>query len=350
MNQKLGRASIKLEKEVYILSSASVVGKKEGEGPLGLLFDMVGEDDLFGCKTWEEAESNLQKDAVYLALGKAGLKAEDVSFIFAGDLLGQSIATSFGISSYQIPLFGVYGACSTCGESMALGALTIAGGYADNVVCVTSSHFASAEKEFRFPLEYGNQRPLSASWTVTGSGAFVLGSANGIRKDAKANPRARISGVTVGKIVDYGLKDSMNMGACMAPAAASTLQQHFIDFNSQPEDYDKIITGDLGSVGQTVLIDLMRDKGYDISAMHMDCGIEIFDAQTQDTHAGGSGCGCSAVTLSAYILKQLEEGNWKKVLFMPTGALLSKTSFNEGQSVPGIAHALVLEQFDSCGQ
>ena len=337
MNQKLGKASVQLNAPVYIVGSASIVGKKEGEGPLGLLFDMVGEDELFGCATWEEAESSLQKDAVYLAMEKAEVKPEDLSFIFAGDLLGQSIATSFGISAYRIPLFGVYGACSTCGEALTLGAMSVAGGFAERVLCVTSSHFASAEKEFRYPLEYGNQRPLSATWTVTGSGAFVLGSEKG------KHPRAQISGMTVGKIVDYGLKDSMNMGACMAPAAASTLEQHFTDFGTQPSDYDKIITGDLGKVGQTVLIDLLRDKGYDISGVHMDCGIEIFDADSQDTHAGGSGCGCSAVTLSAYILKQIEEGNWKKVLFMPTGALLSKTSFNEGKSVPGIAHALVLE-------
>lgn len=353
MGQKLGKASVCLEKPVYIINSASIVGKKEGEGPLGLLFDMVGEDDMFGCNTWEEAESSLQKDAIYMALGKAGLKPEDISFVFAGDLLGQSIATSFGIATYQIPLLGVYGACSTCGESLTIGAMCVAGGFAERVVCVTSSHFASAEKEFRFPLEYGNQRPLSATWTVTGSGAFVLSDTpvipkviadvNGQSEKAQNNARAQIKGMTVGKIVDYGLKDSMNMGACMAPAAASTLEQHFLDFNSQPNDYDKIITGDLGSVGQTVLIDLLREKGYDISDKHMDCGIEIYDANSQDTHAGGSGCGCSAVTLSAYILKQIEEGNWKKVLFMPTGALLSKTSFNEGQSVPGIAHALVLE-------
>ena len=353
MSQSLGRASICLEKPVYILNSASVVGTKEGEGPLGPLFDMVGEDDMFGCNTWEEAESTLQKDAVYLALGKTGLKPADISFIFAGDLLGQSIATSFGIATYEIPLLGVYGACSTCGESMTIGTMAIAGGFAKRVLCVTSSHFASAEKEFRFPLEYGNQRPLSATWTVTGSGAFVLSDApvissviaeaNGQPKKAGVQARARITGMTVGRIVDFGLKDSMNMGACMAPSAASTLEQHFIDFASQPSDYDKIITGDLGTVGQTVLIDLLRERGYDISAQHMDCGIEIFDADTQDTHAGGSGCGCSAVTLSAYILKQLEEGKWKKVLFMPTGALLSKTSFNEGQSVPGISHALILE-------
>ena len=310
---------------------------------MGLLFDMVGSDDMFGCKTWEEAESNLQKDAVYLALEKAGKKAEDISLMFAGDLLGQSIATSFGIASYQIPLFGVYGACSTCGESLTLGVISIAGGFAETAVCVTSSHFASAEKEFRFPLDYGSQRPLSATWTVTGSGAFVLGSEQEAENCKVARPRAKITGLTVGMIVDYGLKDSMNMGACMAPAAASTLERHFIDFNSQPEDYDKIITGDLGKVGQKVLFDLMKEKNFDISEQHMDCGMEIFDEATQDTHAGGSGCGCSAVTLSAYILKQLEEHNWKKVLFMPTGALLSKTSFNEGKSVPGIAHALVLE-------
>lgn len=340
MNQKLGRASIRLERPVYILNSASIVGTKEGQGPLGLLFDKVGRDDMFGCKTWEEAESALQKEAVGLALEKAGLRPENISYIFAGDLLGQSMATSFGISSYQIPLLGVYGACSTCGESLALGAMSIAGGFADKVACVTSSHFASAEKEFRFPLDYGSQRPLSATWTVTGSGAFVLTDEpeGGGRK-----ARARISAMTVGKVVDYGLKDSMNMGACMAPAAASTLEQHFTDFAGQPEEYDKIITGDLGKVGQRVLIDLLRKQGYDISEQHMDCGLEIYDAASQDTHAGGSGCGCSAVTLSAYILKQLEEGNWKKVLFMPTGALLSKTSFNEGMSVPGIAHGIVIE-------
>lgn len=339
LSQKLGSASIKPEEPVYILESASIVGTKEGQGPLGLLFDMVGEDDMFGGNTWEEAESTLQKKAVGLALDKAGLKPEDVSFLYAGDLLGQSIATSFGLSSFQIPLLGVYGACSTCGESMALGAMGIAGGFAEKVVCVTSSHFASAEKEFRFPLEYGNQRPLSATWTVTGSGAFVLGAEPVCGRKA----RARITGITVGKIVDYGLKDSMNMGACMAPAAASTLERHFNDFSSQPDDYDKIVTGDLGKVGQKVLIDLLQERGYDISERHIDCGIEIYDGETQDTHAGGSGCGCSAVTLSAYLLKQLEEGSWKKILFMPTGALLSKTSFNEGMSVPGIAHGLVLE-------
>lgn len=338
-SMRLGRSSVKYDKDVYILNSASIVGSKEGDGPLGLLFDLVGNDDMFGCNSWEDAESSLQKEAVHMALEKAATKAEEVSFIFAGDLLGQSIATSFGIASYKIPLLGVYGACSTCGETLAMGGMCVAGGSADKVICVTSSHFASAEKEFRFPLEYGNQRPLCETWTVTGSGAFVLGSSK--PKDGKV--RAKIAGVTIGKIVDYGLKDSMNMGPCMAPAAADTIAAHFIDWDSHPEDYDKIITGDLGKVGQTVLFDLLKAKGIDISDRHMDCGIEIFDPVRQDTHAGGSGCGCAAVTLSAYILKQLEEGNWKKVLFVPTGALLSKTSFNEGKSVPGIAHAVVIE-------
>ena len=335
-----GARSIKIPVPVYIRASASVVGTKEGQGPFGDCFDVVGQDDKFGCATWEEAESTLQKEAVGLALEKAGLRPEDISYIFAGDLLGQSMATSFGISSYQIPLLGVYGACSTCGESLALGAMSIAGGFADKVACVTSSHFASAEKEFRFPLDYGSQRPLSATWTVTGSGAFVLSDEpeGGGRK-----ARARISAMTVGKVVDYGVKDSMNMGAAMAPAACDTIYQNLVDFKRQPEDYDKIITGDLGTVGQEILIDLLKKKGYDISTVHMDCGIEIFDSETQNTNAGGSGCGCSAVTLSAYILPKLEKGTYRRVLFVPTGALLSTVSFNEGQSVPGIAHGVVME-------
>ena len=336
----LGEASIQFGEPVYILNSASVVGTKEGQGPLSNYFDMIGDDDMFGATSWEEAESTLQKNAVELALKKAGCKPEDISFVFAGDLLGQSIASSFGIANFQIPFLGVYGACSTCGESMAIGAMSVAGGFAKKVVCVTSSHFASAEKEFRYPLEYGNQRPLSATWTVTGSGAFVLAdeeSSEGKEKQAK------IQGLTIGRIVDYGLKDSMNMGACMAPAAADTIARHLKDFGRTVLDYDKIITGDLGSIGQRILFDLLNEKGIDLMDRHMDCGLEIYDSKTQDTHAGGSGCGCCAVTLSAYLLKILDE-KWNRILFVPTGALLSKTSYNEGNSVPGIAHALVLER------
>lgn len=332
-----GRQSIKIPVPVYIRASASIAGSKEGYGPLGDLFDMVGVDDKFGSNTWEEAESTLQKETLQLAIGKAGLSGEDIRFLLAGDLLAQSMASSFGLASFQIPLIGLYGACSTCGLSLAMAAALIVGGMAQYVASVTSSHFASAEKEFRYPLGYGNQRPLSATWTVTGSGAFILSSLKG-KKD-----RAVITGLTIGKIVDLGMKDSMNMGACMAPAASSLICQHFADFGRTPEDYDQIITGDLGLVGQRVLLDMLAEKGFDLSGKHMDCGIEIYD-EKQDAHAGGSGCGCSAVVLSAMILKKLEEGEWKRVLFVPTGALLSKTSFNEGKSIPGIAHALVLER------
>lgn len=332
-----GRQSIKIPVPVYIRASASIAGSKEGDGPLGELFDMVGVDDKFGSNTWEEAESTLQKETLQLAIGKAGLSGEDIRFLLAGDLLAQSMASSFGLASFQIPLIGLYGACSTCGLSLAMAAALIVGGMAQYVASVTSSHFASAEKEFRYPLGYGNQRPLSATWTVTGSGAFILSSLKG-KKD-----RAVITGLTIGKIVDLGMKDSMNMGACMAPAASSLICQHFADFGRTPEDYDRIITGDLGLVGQRVLLDMLAEKGFDLSGKHMDCGIEIYD-EKQDAHAGGSGCGCSAVVLSALILKKLEEGEWKRVLFVPTGALLSKTSFNEGKSIPGIAHALVLER------
>ena len=334
MPQIVGKQSIQFEQAPYVLGSASIVGKKEGEGPLGKLFDVVGEDDKFGEDTWEEAESTLQKEAVMLAMGKAGLKKEDIRYIFGGDLLGQNIATTFGLLELNIPLFGLYGACSTAGESLSLAAMAVAAGYGENVLAVTSSHFASAEKQFRFPLEYANQRPLSATWTVTGSGAFVLGTRRG---------KTRITGITTGKVVDYGVKDSMNMGAAMAPAACDTIYQHLQDFQRQPGDYDKIVTGDLGTVGQEILIRLLEEKGVDISKVHMDCGIEIFDSEEQNTNAGGSGCGCSAVTLSALLLPKLEKGTYKRILFVPTGALLSTVSFNEGQSIPGSAHAVVLE-------
>ena len=267
---------------------------------------------------------------------KCGLKAEELDILYAGDLLGQSIASSFGLAAYPIPHVGLYGACSTCGLSLSMGSMAVAAGFAKKAACVTSSHFASAEKEFRFPLAYGNQRPKSATWTVTGSGAFILSGEQG------EQARAQIDGITIGKIVDYGIRDSMNMGACMAPAAADTIRQHLEDFGRTPEDYDKIITGDLGNVGQKLLFDLLKEQGISIEKQHMDCGMEVYDAERQNTDAGGSGCGCSAVVLSAYVLKKLEEGVWKRVLFVPTGALLSKTSFNEGQTIPGIAHAVAL--------
>ena len=329
-----GKQSIAFEVSPYLEESASVVGKKEGEGPLGGMLDMVAEEDLFGENTWEEAESTMQKEACLLALGKAHLAPESIRYLFGGDLLRQGVATSMGVETLQIPMFGLYGACSTSGEALALASMSVAAGYGERMLAVTSSHFGSAEKEFRFPLGYANQRPLSAHWTVTGSGAFIVG---------KNRSHVRITGVTVGKIVDYGLKDSQNMGACMAPASCDTIIQNLEDFERKETDYDRIITGDLGYVGQSILFDLMRGKEHDIKINHMDCGMTIFDQNLQDTHAGGSGCGCAAATLSAYILPKISRGEWKRVLFVPTGALMSTVSYNEGASVPGIAHGIVLE-------
>lgn len=329
-----GKQSIAFDNAPHIISSGSIVGKKEGEGPLGQLFDIVEEENLFGQNTWEEAESEMQKEACLMALGKAQIEPKEVRYLFGGDLLRQGIATSMGLEELHIPLFGLYGACSTSGEALALSSMSVAAGYGEYILAVTSSHFGSAEKEFRFPLAYANQRPLSSQWTVTGSGAFLVG---------RQKSHVRVAGVTIGKIVDYGLKDSQNMGACMAPAACDTIIQNLKDFERRPSDYDRIVTGDLGYVGQSILFDLMRKEGEDIKMNHLDCGMIIFEQQTQKTNAGGSGCGCAAVTLSAYILPKIQSGEWKRVLFVPTGALMSTVSFNEGQSVPGIAHGIVLE-------
>lgn len=332
---KKGKQSIEFHQPVYIMSSASIVGPKEGEGPMKDYFDQIVEDATFGKDTWEEGESEMIRQTILLSLRKAKLKKEDIRYLFAGDLLGQLIATTFGVMDFEIPLFGLYGACSTMGEALSLGAMTVSAGYADTVVAVASSHFGGAEKQFRFPLEYGNQRPMSSTWTVTGCGAFVL---------SKEYGDVKISGITTGVIVDYGVKDSLNMGACMAPAAASVIYRNLKDFDRKPEDYDAIITGDLGSVGHEILCKLLFDQGIDISNVHRDCGMEIYDDPEQDTHAGGSGCGCSAVTLAGKLLDEIRRGKMNRILFVPTGALLSTVSFNEGQSVPGIAHAVVIEK------
>ena len=346
MNQQVGIGSLCFSKTPFIISTGSVVGKKEGEGPLASCFDVIGTgDEKFGEENWEAAESALQKEALTVTLGKINRQATDVRYLFAGDLLGQTIASSFGLKEFEIPMFGLYGACSTCGESLSLASMTIAAGYADCVAAVTSSHFASAEKQFRFPLEYANQRPKSATWTVTGSGAFLLVSEDRMT-EWKQKPLARITGVTTGKIVDFGIKDSMNMGAAMAPGACDLIYRHLEDFGRTPADYDKIVTGDLGTVGSEILVDLLKEKGYDISAVHEDCGVKIYDGEKQGTGAGGSGCGCSAVTLSGHYLKELQRGRLKRILFVPTGALLSTVSFNEGQTVPGIAHGVVLEHVE----
>lgn len=333
-SQSLGKQSIAFKNAPFIHAYTSVVGPKEGQGPLAKYFGKVASDDMFGCNTWEEAESALQAETVKQLLSHSGVSATDIKYAFAGDLLGQLMATSFGLADYNIPLFGLYGACSTMGEALSLGAMTVAGGYADRVLTLASSHFASAEKTFRFPLGYGSQRKSCSTWTVTGCGAIILDAHSGI---------AKITGITTGRIVDYGIKEKDNMGACMAPAAADTIYHHLKDFGRKPSDYDCIITGDLGYVGQTILIDLLKEKDFDISDVHMDCGIEIFDKDAQGTNSGGSGCGCSASTLCGYILRQIESRHWKRILFVPTGALLSPVSANEGNSIPGIAHAVVIE-------
>lgn len=359
-NKALGTASIAYEQPVLIMGSGSVVGQMENEGPLSGSFDKVSDDknDMFGEDSWEKAESALQKEAVALTLSKTCAQTGDIRFLYAGDLLGQNIASSFGLVDYNIPLFGLYGACSTCGESLALGSMSVAAGYADRVISLTSSHFASAQKEFRYPLEYGGQRPLYASWTVTGSAAFLLQNVNAPGKsgsgqtikneyEGKYQHKVGITGVTVGKIEDFGIKDSFNMGCAMAPAAAWTIATNFKDFGRKPQDYDAIFTGDLGSVGQQALFSLLSDQHIDISDRHYDCGLIIYDTEKQDVHAGGSGCGCSAVVLSAHILPKLAKGEWRRILFVPTGALLNKTSFNEGQNVPGIAHGIVIEALEN---
>lgn len=354
MNRQMtcGTSSISFQNPVFVQSCASVVSRKEGEGPLGAYFDTICEDPMFGTDTWEAAESTLQKQAALLAIKKNGLTCSDIQLLFAGDLLAQTSASSFGTADLKIPFYGLFGACSTMGESLSLGSMCIDGGYGKYILCATSSHFASAEKEFRFPLGYGNQRPLSATWTVTGAGACVLGSQPPLPASGKSRPLRcghsciAITGLTTGRLVDYGLKDSMNMGGCMAPAACDTIHQNFLDFHRTPADYDAIFTGDLGAVGQKILIDLLYQKGYDICSCHQDCGILIYDSQKQDTHSGGSGCGCAASVLSSYILPGLLAGKWKRILFVPTGALLSKVSFNEGDTIPGIAHAVVIEKYE----
>ena len=334
MKQMQGKQSILFQNPVKILSHACVGGKKEGEGPIGKHLDLIVEDPMFGKENWEESESCFLKTAGEIALRKGKKKKKDVRMAFCGDLLGQLIASSFGIAELEIPYYGVYGACSSIGAALSIGAMAVNGGFADLVLSGCSRHFASAEKEFCFPLGYGSQRPYSATWTVTGAGAFLLNEDKG---------DVQIRGITTGKIKDYGVQDPFNMGACMAPAAMDTILMNLKDFDRQAEDYDRIITGDLGAVGQKLLLDMIYKKGVDLQQKHLDCGMLIFDAKEQDTHAGGSGCGCAAVTLASYILPKVEKGEWKRILFVPTGALMSTVSFNEGASVPGIAHGIVLE-------
>ena len=322
-----------------VLSAATVVGSKERGGPLGQHFDFYGENDRFGQDTWEKAESEMQRMALATALGKVEIPQEQVDMLFAGDLLNQCVGSSYGLLSYDIPYFGLYGACSTSIEGLMLAAAMVSGGYAEVAAAVTSSHNAAAERQFRTPLEYGGQRPPTGQWTVTGAGAFVVTSP----ERAEGRELARVTRALPGIVVDMGITDANNMGAAMAPAAVSTLTRYFKESGTFPIDYDLIITGDLGWEGSRILCDLMMTERLDISSRHNDCGKLIFSRNTQDTHSGGSGCGCAATVLGGYLLPKLQRGELHRILFMATGAMMSPDSVKQGQSIPGVAHLVCLE-------
>ena len=334
-NKRLGMQTIKFDNPPSIVATASIVGPKEGQGPLKKYFDEILNDELWGEKSWEKAESKMLRETINKAISSANKKNSEINYIFAGDLLDQCMSSSYAIREANIPFFGLYGACSTMAESLSLGSMIIEGGYADNVICATSSHFCSAEKQFRFPLELGTQRPLTAQWTVTGSGAAVLSSSgNG----------PFITQITTGKIIDMGIKDANNMGSAMAPAASDTIYRHFEDTGGIPADYDLIITGDLGHIGMEITDELLVKLGCRISDRFNDCGNMIFDRERQDVHAGGSGCGCSASVLTSYLYNEMTNGNLNRILFVATGALMSPTSIQQGESIPSIAHAVTIQK------
>ena len=330
--KKLGDQTVALAAPPSITGHANVVGKKEGEGPLANSFDYIAPDDTFGESTWEKSESAMQKQALGLALNKAGQSASHLDWLFAGDLLNQCIGSSYAAREQAVPFFGLYGACSTMGEGLALASMVLDGGFGQRAGVVVSSHFCSAERQYRAPLEYGGQRTPTAQWTVTGSGAAILD---------REGPGPYITHVTVGKIMDKGIKDANNMGAAMSPAAADTLAAHFRDTGRDPSFYDLIVTGDLGSLGSELLLELLERDGYQLNN-HADCGVLIFDAQDQDVHCGGSGCGCSASVLTGYLLNGMRAGRWNNLLFCPTGALHSPTASFQGESIPGICHAIAI--------
>ena len=332
--ERIGKQTIKLGLKPVILESAAIVGPKEANGPLASYFDKCLEDEFWGEKTWEKAESKMIKETVNLAMSKADVTSEQIDYCFAGDLLNQCLSSDFGLRDSNIPFFGVFGACSTFVESLCLGSVFISGKAAKKILCATSSHFCSAEKQFRFPLELGNQRTPTAQWTVTGAGAAVLSSeGNG----------PKITYITPGKIVDMGIKDASNMGAAMAPAALDTIITHFHDTGRKPDYYDSIITGDLGYIGKDILMDMAETEGIDLKENYNDTGVMIFNRTEQDTHAGGSGCACVATVFSGFIYKLLKDNKIKKLLLIATGALTNATSSQQGETIPGIAHAVAIE-------
>ena len=330
---KQGKQSFRFQDSPVITAWASVAGKKEAEGPLGHSFDITSQDAYFGQKSWELGEKQMQHLALEKLLEKAGMEKEQLDVIFSGDLLNQCIGSSFTLRNTGIPHIGLYGACSTMAESLMLSAMTVGGGFFEHAVAMTSSHFAGSERQYRFPLGYGGQRTPTAQWTVTGAGAVLVSS---------QGKGPKIESCTVGTVLDLGIKDANNMGAAMAPAALATIRAHFSDLNAKAEDFDRIITGDLGQLGKEALLALARKEGISLGGRLDDCGTMIFDRQTQDVHSGGSGCGCSAVTLCGSLLEDIRKGKLKKILFCGTGALLSPTSTQQGLPIPGVCHAICI--------
>ena len=324
-----------LKTNAKILCGASIVGHKEHDGPIGQCFDLYDKTDRFGQKTWEKSESEMQKRALTLALSKMNLSEKDIDVMFAGDLLNQCIGSAYGLLDFDIPYFGLYGACSTAVEGLMLASIGISGGFFKKCATVSSSHFCSAEQQYRTPLEYGGQRSPTAQWTVTGSGAFIVGT--------EEDMGVSITEAMPGIVVEKGINDAANMGAAMAPAALDTLLRYFEQSNTMPQDYDAIFTGDLGLEGSKILKELMFIEGYDLNDIYYDCGNIIFDKETQDVHSGGSGCGCSAVVLASYILPKLRSGEFKKVLLIGTGAMMSPSSLKQGLCIPAVAHLIKLE-------
>ena len=333
--KRLGRQTVRLLSGPVILASAALGGKKEGRGPLKNCFDYISEDSYFGQSSWEKAESRMLQQCFGLSCSKAGISPGEIDYVLAGDLMNQCTSSSFAMKESGLPYLGLYGACSTMSEGLSLAAMLIDGGFADCTCALTGSHFCSAERQFRTPLEYGGLRSPSAQWTVTGAGSVILGS---------TGTGPAVTHVTTGCIVDAGIKDVSNMGAAMAPAAYETLKAHFSDTGRSPDYYDAIFTGDLGMLGRDTVQALFSRDGIALGAEYMDCGVLIYDRQTQDCHAGGSGCGCSASVLCGHILRAMEKGIWKRVLFAATGALMSPVSSMQGGSIPGICHAVSIEK------
>ena len=329
--KKRGAQSVLLQNRPRVLSFASMAGPKEAEGPLAGTFDETFTDDTLGEKSWERGEAKMLEHTVDLALSKARVYADAVDAFLGGDLLNQIVSASYTARQLGAPFLGLYGACSTMAESLLLGALLVDGGYADRVVCATCSHFATAERQYRFPLELGNQRTPTAQWTVTASGCCIV---------STGGKGPFIEGATIGKIQDFGIKDANNMGAAMAPAAIDTIRQHFEDFHRRPQDYDLIVTGDLGLLGKQIVLEQLQQDGFDLAGRYNDCGVMIFDTERQDVHAGGSGCGCSASVLCGHLLRRMREGELHRLLFCATGALLSPVSSWQGESIPGVCHAV----------